>query len=53
MKIVVLEADAAGVSFDELGRFGELVTYEHTPQELVAPFGLSSDSSHIVSNPLP
>ena len=36
MKIVVLEADAAGVSFDELKRFGDLVTYEHTPQELVA-----------------
>ena len=36
LKIVVLEADAAGVSFDELKKYGELVTYEHTPQELVA-----------------
>ena len=35
MKIVVLEADAAGVSFDELKSFGELITYEHTPQDLV------------------
>lgn len=34
-KIVVLEADAAGVSFEPLSKFGELVTYEHTPQELV------------------
>ena len=36
LKIVVLEADAAGVSFEPLASFGELVTYEHTPQELVA-----------------
>lgn len=36
LSIVVLEADAAGVSFDELNRFGTLTTYEHTPQELVA-----------------
>ncbi len=35
-KIVVLEADAAGVSFDALSKYGELVTYDHTPQELVA-----------------
>lgn len=48
MKIVVLEADAAGVSFDELGRFGELVTYEHTPQELVAD--RISDADIVVVN---
>lgn len=35
LKIVVLEADAAGVSFEPLARFGKLITYEHTPQELV------------------
>ncbi|MBR6229058.1 MAG: hydroxyacid dehydrogenase [Eubacterium sp.] len=36
LTIVVLEADAAGVSFDPLARFGKVITYEHTPQELVA-----------------
>lgn len=48
MKIVVLEADAAGVSFDELKRFGELVTYEHTPQNLVAE--RISDADIVVPN---
>ena len=48
LKIVVLEADAAGVSFDELKEFGELVTYEHTPQELVAE--RISDANIVVPN---
>ncbi|MCR4605115.1 MAG: D-2-hydroxyacid dehydrogenase [Eubacterium sp.] len=36
MSIVVLEADAAGVSFEELSEFGDLKTYDHTPQDKVA-----------------
>ncbi len=36
LRIVVLEADAAGVSFAPLEEFGEVITYDHTPQELVA-----------------
>ena len=37
MKIVVLEADAVGdVSYEPLARFGELIVYEHTPDDLVA-----------------
>ena len=36
LSIVVLEADAAGVSFVPLEEFGEVITYDHTPQDLVA-----------------